>query len=76
MIGDADAIESESPVKIHQLRHSQNAIGVVAVDVKVAKHHARTALGPRPPVAFVLIVESSERASSYLPRTFIDRREY
>ena len=42
MVGDADAIEPAAAIEIHDLGQREPAIGVIGVDVEIAKQHARS----------------------------------
>ena len=44
MVGDANAVEAEPPVKIHDFRHGQFSVRITRVDVKIAKQHLRRAV--------------------------------
>jgi len=45
VVGYADAIKAASPIEIHDLRQSQFSVGVIGVDVKITKQHARCGSG-------------------------------
>ena len=43
VVGDADAVKTAFAVKINNLRHGQLAIGIIGMNVKIAKQHLRMA---------------------------------
>ena len=62
MIGDANAVKAQPAVKIHHFGHGQFAVGVIRVDVKIAKQHAGTRRGRGRGGGLVLLRRRIEQA--------------